>query len=387
MRSTSKTLHMKSNLLAITLVFFFLIGCNRKEDDKSFIVKLKGNIANIPDGKIYLVGTSDRKHFLDSTDIINGRFEFNSKIKKSDAFRDASFFVKDKTDTIREFLFATNKPFKGNPMFFDHFILEDSVLINGSATDFTSKDFKIKTKMKMIKIDKALQGKQSWVLYNIDLKFPASANETLSFNEIKRTIEKYPYSYYLLSSINEKLTLFDKNQLAVLLSCFDKDIKETDLWKGLNDINLKTVLGNKQVKQFSLLNTQNKRQLLMDEKNKDQVTVLVFWASWCGPCIQEIPSLKKFYTLNKNIKLIAISVDSEKKKWTAALAQYKMPWTQLWVSTPEEQRELFYYFKLTGGIPATIIIDKKGNVMEKFVGNDPNEDLVQKLSTAIKNRI
>lgn len=47
-------------------------------------------------------------------------------------------------------------------------------------------------------------------------------------------------------------------------------------------------------------------------KNDDNVYVINFWATWCAPCIKELPYFEKLHQENKNIKVILVSLDSKK---------------------------------------------------------------------------
>lgn len=47
-------------------------------------------------------------------------------------------------------------------------------------------------------------------------------------------------------------------------------------------------------------------------KNDKNVYVVNFWATWCGPCVKELPYFEKLHLENKNVKVILVSLDSKK---------------------------------------------------------------------------
>lgn len=92
-------------------------------------------------------------------------------------------------------------------------------------------------------------------------------------------------------------------------------------------------------------------------------TLVIFWASWCGPCRDEIPALKKIYAeyKSKGINLVSISIDHDRKAWKKALALEKMPWPNL-SNLPGDYNEIMKKYNVNG-IPAIYLLDAKNTVV------------------------
>lgn len=101
-----------------------------------------------------------------------------------------------------------------------------------------------------------------------------------------------------------------------------------------------------------------------------KLLVLNFWASWCGPCVQETPSLSQFATdyANKGVVVLGVSVDKDAKAYQAFVQRFHPEFLTVRDSVIHEQYGTFMY-------PETYIIDAKGKVMKKIAEaadwNDP----------------
>lgn len=348
-------------------------GCAKYKSKDTILIK--GDIKGLPDGDIFLIDVDQLNKKIDSGKIANGKFQIITS--KNNRFLTVNLMAKDNSDTIRLFAYPTNKLHNGKPNAFGYFILEDNVHVYGKLIDF---NFKAPGKMKLVNLNQAVTGKQSWVLYNITLDFPASSAEFVKFRE---KIKSYSYSYYLLSEIRDNISLLDDVQLKESLQLFDSDIKQTPLWNRL--ALLSEEIEKYDSKPFKFVNVHGD-SIPMLNPGKNSLNIIILWASWCGPCLKEIPALKKAYEINKdnkNLNIVSISVDKSFEDWSKAVNKYQMSWTQLISADPEETRKLFFRYKTPSVLPTILILDNKGNLLDKIMSYNSEEDLIEKLGLTI----
>lgn len=98
---------------------------------------------------------------------------------------------------------------------------------------------------------------------------------------------------------------------------------------------------------------------------KGKVVFINLWATWCPPCIHEMPSineLRKTFKDNNDLVFLMVDVDGNIEKSTKWMKSKKF---DLPVHVPDSEipRELF-----AGSIPTTIIVDKQNNIVGRHVG-------------------
>jgi peroxiredoxin len=99
---------------------------------------------------------------------------------------------------------------------------------------------------------------------------------------------------------------------------------------------------------------------------KGNVVILNFWATWCGPCKAEMPSLNNLYVefKNKGLVVLAISVDATEKPVLSFISEKKLALPVLM----DKSKEVYFDSYAVMGLPATFIIDRRGVLIEKIMG-------------------
>jgi len=101
---------------------------------------------------------------------------------------------------------------------------------------------------------------------------------------------------------------------------------------------------------------------LSDYVGKGKYVLVDFWASWCGPCIAEIPVLMEVYNKYKGDKfeILGVAVWDKRAETIKSLEKYKIPWPQI-IDADKIPTDL-YNIK---GIPHIILFDPEGNIIQR----------------------
>lgn len=115
--------------------------------------------------------------------------------------------------------------------------------------------------------------------------------------------------------------------------------------------------------QFEMIDADGKITTMEDLKGK--VVFLNFWATWCGPCIAEMPTIQKLYDKfkdDKDVVILTVEVENKKEKAKNFMTSKNLTLPIVFPNSTIP-KEFFDY-----ALPTTIILDKQGNIAHTTLG-------------------
>jgi thiol-disulfide isomerase/thioredoxin len=164
----------------------------------------------------------------------------------------------------------------------------------------------------------------------------------------------------LTTSCNQKVKVTDSKQK---IKVFDSETNEEIDLAAATGINSKFV-------DLGLPGPQGQTVWVGDYVGQNKLVLIDFWASWCGPCIRELPNVVKAYERfhDKGLEIVGVSLDKDKASWLAAIEQTGQKWPQMsdlkgWDCAGAQ----IYGIQ---SIPANVLIDSQGKIVARDLRGD-----------------
>ncbi|MBR1514330.1 MAG: AhpC/TSA family protein [Bacteroidales bacterium] len=190
-------------------------------------------------------------------------------------------------------------------------------------------------------------------------------------------IKSHPESFvthYILDQVKQDYPL---DQLKELMAGFSTEsIYSKDLNKYIADQE-RLEIGQPFI-DFTLQTKDDENVTLSEVIGKNKLTLVDFWASWCGPCRHENPVVKAAYEKYHELgfEVVGVSVDQDGDAWLQAVEEDQLPWMQVRDTENKVSQDYLIYY-----IPSNFLFDQNGTMVAKGLRG---EDLEAKLAELLQ---
>lgn len=236
---------------------------------------------------------------------------------------------------------------------------EQEVLKSGETLSTTASFFQLG---KMITLSQALDSKDTTAIDSA--KYKIAMIDSLITRSVQNYMDStrnditstYFFERYLMTNqtLDEVQAFYDNLTDRVKKSAPGLALKQK--MEDMQQVNIGGMAPN-----FELTTPDGKKLSLYDLRG--HIVLLDFWASWCAPCLAEVPNLKAIYEKyhGKGLNILGVSLDEKETAWKSAIERKGLTWQHVsslkgW-KCPVAQR-----FKVTG-IPRMYIIDAQGKII------------------------
>jgi thiol-disulfide isomerase/thioredoxin len=362
---------MKRTVFVIISVLFLMNACTSHD---GYIIE--GSLAGIESGNVILTNNSKFYPVSDTAVIKNGLFRFSGKVTTPEMY---SLYVDD----------IAGK--------FDFFLTNGTIKITGQADSLWLST--ITGPEITEEIDSLQKTKNSLILNARASIVPDGLLEELEYESITperqaelqviyeqvmeslmQAMQKainmeaeyaktHPYSPFTVQFLATYPERYAPNELEILVKALKErpELQSNYYLKVVADYvtNTKGTTTGSLSRDFTQNDSSGNPLTFSDVYKKNKLTMIDFWASWCGPCRKFNPVLTKLYKQYhpKGLEIIGVSCDNDREEWLKSIANDKLTWLQVsdlrgWTN----EVALLYNIR---SIPQNILVDANGIIVAK----------------------
>ena len=370
-------MRMKRFFILLCIVPFTINAQTKPTPVTSPSFSIQGNLKGIADNSLVFLSGFNGTDTIAKTKVAKGAFTLKGKVENPDAV-----IINFPVDQKRIILFMGN----------------DNVKINGTAADFS---------------DVTITGSPSNYAYEEFLYHIKPLNDYVNYyrGQVQTAQTQGSHDSAIISlntayniyqqSIDQFLARKPTSPVTALVLAYSYDMEPNKdvflLQKRYNTLqgdalkshfaeNLQQVIENDKIaavgtKALDFTQDDTSGHPVSLSQFKGKYVLVDFWASWCGPCRRENPSVVAAYNefKDKNFTILGVSLDQDKNKWLNAIEKDGLAWThvsdlQYWGNSAARM----YHIQ---SIPANILVAPDGTIIAK---NLRGEDLAATLKNVLK---
>jgi len=195
---------------------------------------------------------------------------------------------------------------------------------------------------------------------------------------IRKNIDN-PVSGYLFLAYNSFLRppIINGNEMNDILALLPEDVRQA--YEDKKNPTPQPSVG-KQYIPFRGKMSNNTYLTLSDVIKQNKLTLLDFWATWCGPCIKELPVIVQLYNdyKDKGLEIISVSIDNNEQVWQSFIQKNNMSWLQV-ISKKGESDDIGKLYGVSS-IPYMLLINSDGKVIAT---NIRGQELIDKIKNTL----
>ncbi|MPM41438.1 Thiol-disulfide oxidoreductase ResA [bioreactor metagenome] len=336
---------------------------------------------SVKTGKVYLTNFSRLETIQDTADLVDGKFEFKGKVKTPESY---SITIEGINGRIN--LFLDNSEITITAAAND---MANAVVTGGVTNDLVTALRKqhedITTKYGLDSLSKEYYKETTTPQRKEEIAAIFEKSELENKAIDSAFFAQNPTSFYTLNQMVNKVEDFtievaEKNLAAFKALPEFAENRNIKLLEEAIEVVKKLQPGMK-APDFTLNDPDGKPVSLSSVYSQNKVTMIDFWAGWCGPCRRFNPTLVKIYKdfNKKGFGIIGVSLDKEAEGWKKAIQDDKLTWAQVsdlkyWDSEAAKMYNVRY-------IPQNVFVDQNGIILKRKLNE---EEIVPFLTETLK---